>query len=146
MWKQGKRQLISCILMSLVIYCLGSNSFAFNVIQPKFHHPSSPVTYSESLVLGSDEYPISLPIQQLGRCRTAFGLSSRVISSRDIFADMTRYNRIDSCCYQDNTYLNRLEEAELSGVISSLNTVFKVVNGDACQHMDVSPPSVSVSL
>lgn len=143
MWKSERQGLIICVLMSLAIYYLGTSCFASNV-QFEFRQPTSPVTYTESLILGNDNYPISLPVAQLDRGNTTFRLNSGVRSSRGILNNINRYTWIGSCSHEDNTCLNRLGEAETSStIIGSLNTIFKLINGQDCQHLALSPPDVS---
>jgi len=136
-----KQKLTVFLLASLVIYWLLLSWFVPDIVEPGLRQPFNFIGSAESSLLDNKNYPVSLPVRLLNRGSTIFA-PNPTVGLREVLPNPNHYVQTELVSAPDNTHLSKLEAEKISSrIISSLNTIFILVNGQACQHLDTSPPS-----
>ena len=129
--------ILFCILTSLAIICLTYNTLASGTSR-SIHTSSVPITHIFPSKVAMEEIPVSIPLPIINR---NVGNNSVDIVTNSIFLTKSILAATKSKGNHDNYSLNNLAKSKIhSEIVRSLNAVFKLIAGQACQHFDVSPP------
>lgn len=141
---RGKRQIFISILVGFLVCGLTCYGLLPTIIKP-IQGASFSFTFSEKISLNDGEsYPMSLPLWQINESGDIFaqivtGTSLNRVSTKN--AGNVRIALRCSCHNTDSSH------TQISlHIIDSTNTVFKFINGQIYQRLDIPPPHASASL
>ena len=144
MRRRERRQIFICILVSFLVYGLTCYGLLPTITKP-IQGESFSSTLSEKTPLHDGEsYPVSLPLWQVNESN---GVLAQIVAGTSLYRVPTKSPgtvRSALCYCYHNTDSSH---AEISlHIIDSTNTVFKFINGQTYQRLDIPPPHALASL
>ena len=142
MRRRERRQIFICILVSFLVYGLTCYGLLPTITKP-IQGESFSSTLSEKTPLHDGEsYPVSLPLWQVNESN---GVFAWIVSGTGLYRVLTKstgsvWNAL--CSHLQNTDYEHI----LSYLIDRPDTVFKFINGQTYQHLDIPPPHALASL
>jgi hypothetical protein len=139
-----KRQIFISILASFLVYGLIWYGLLPTIVKPIQDEPFS-FTLSEKIPLPDREsYPASLPLRQVNESN---GVLAQIVAGTSLYRVPTKNvsNVRSASCYCYHNTDSRHAEISLH-IIDSTNTVFKFINGQTYQRLDIPPPHALASL
>ena len=139
-----KRQIFISILVSFLVYGLTCCGLLPTLTKPIQGEPFS-FAFSEKIPLPDREsYPMSLPLWQVNESNSVLAQIAAGTSLCRVPTKSPGNVRSALCCCYHNTDSSH---AEISlHIIDSTNTVFKFINGQTYQRLDIPPPHALASL
>ena len=139
-----KRQIFICILVSFMVCGLIWCGLLPTIVKPIQGEPFSSTLPEKIPLPAGESYPVSLPLWQVNESNSIF---AQIVAGTSLYRVPTKNAsnvRSASCYCYHNTDPSH---AEISlYIIDSTNTVFKFINGQTYQRLDIPPPHASASL
>lgn len=136
MRKLEKRRVSICILVSLLLWA-SLYGLSSNIIEPSEGKPFSFTSSKELPLHRGESHSILLPPWQVSERNAVFARSATEISSSGV---LTLRSGNAKGTLQPSRCEIALKNKETSFRVDSLSSAFKLVDRQACQHLDIPPP------
>jgi len=137
-----KRQIFISILASFTVYGLIWYGLLPTIVKPIQDEPFSS-TLSEKIPLHDGEsYPVSLPLWQVNE---SSGVFAQIAAGTSLYRVPTK--KPGNVCNALGSQTHNANSGDISfHLIDSPDTVFKFLNRQTYQHLDIPPPHALASL